>query len=74
MKQIAIFTLLTPLAVLPFTALALATHYGLAGLTTNTGPHGLTEVLFRLYASRPIVVQCDNGQAMAGLKREYAVL
>ena len=62
MKQIALFTLLTPVAVLPLTALALVTRAGLAGLTTNTGPHGFTEVLFA-YAS----CCANNGQVMAGL-------
>ncbi len=34
-----------PLAILPLTAIALVTRTGLAGLATNGGPHGLTEVL-----------------------------
>lgn len=62
MKQVALFTLLTPLTVLPLTALALISRDGLAGLTTNSGPHGLTEVLFA-YAS----CCANNGQVMAGL-------
>jgi K+-transporting ATPase ATPase A chain len=61
-KRIMVFTLITPLAVLPLAAIAVCATSGLAGLTTNTGPHGLSEVLFA-YAS----CCANNGQTMAGL-------
>jgi len=61
-RWIALYTLLTPMTVLALTALAVATGAGRAGLTTNTGPHGFTEILFA-YAS----CMANNGQAMAGL-------
>src|SRR5580658_5398328 len=41
-----LFALLTPKVVLALTALALATNAGRAGLVTNGGPRGFTEVLF----------------------------
>jgi K+-transporting ATPase ATPase A chain len=62
MKIIAIYTLVGPVVVLALTALAVVTKSGLAGLTTNTGPHGFTEILFA-YAS----AFANNGQSMAGL-------
>jgi K+-transporting ATPase ATPase A chain len=62
MKLIALFSLVTPLAVSIPTALAVVTHGGLAGLTTNSGPHGFTEILYA-YTS----CCANNGQAMAGL-------
>jgi len=62
MKIIAIYTLIAPVTVLTLTALAVVTKAGLAGLTTNTGPHGFTEILFA-YAS----TFANNGQSMAGL-------
>jgi len=62
MRWVALYALLTPLAVLVLTALALTTHAGRAGLVTNTGIHGFTEILFA-YAS----CMANNGQAMAGL-------
>ncbi len=61
--QLAVlFTLLTPAVVLILTATALSTPWGRAGLTTNTGAHGFTEVFFA-YAS----AMANNGQSMAGL-------
>lgn len=62
MKLLAIYTLLGPIIVLLFTALAIATAPGLAGLTTNSGAHGLTEIL-NAYASS----MANNGQTFAGL-------
>jgi len=62
MKIIAIYTLVGPVTVLALTALAVVTKPGLAGLTTNSGPHGFTEILFA-YAS----AFANNGQSMAGL-------
>lgn len=61
-KLIALYALLTPLVVLPLTGLALVTDAGRAGLTTNGGPRGFTEILFA-YAS----CVANNGQTMAGL-------
>jgi K+-transporting ATPase ATPase A chain len=62
MKIIALYTLVAPVTMLALTALAVVTTAGLAGLTTNTGPHGFTEILFAY-------VSCfaNNGQTMASL-------
>jgi potassium-transporting ATPase potassium-binding subunit len=62
MKIIAAYTLVGPVTVLALTALALMTEAGRAGLTTNDGAHGFTEILFA-YAS----AFANNGQNMAGL-------
>jgi potassium-transporting ATPase potassium-binding subunit len=61
-KMIMLFALAAPLFVLPLTAIAVSTRVGLSGLTTNSGPHGLTEILFA-YAS----CFANNGQTFAGL-------
>jgi potassium-transporting ATPase potassium-binding subunit len=61
-KMIALYMLAGPLAILPLTAIAVLTKAGLAGLTTNTGPHGFTEILF-VYTSS----FANNGQNFAGL-------
>ncbi len=57
-----LYALLTPAVVLVLTGLALATNAGRAGLVTNSGTRGFTEVLFA-YASS----MANNGQNMAGL-------
>ena len=44
------------------TGIAVATGAGRAGLVTNTGPRGFTEIIFA-YAS----CMANNGQTMAGL-------
>jgi K+-transporting ATPase ATPase A chain len=62
MKIIAVYTLVGPVTVLALTALAVVTKAGCAGLTTNAGAHGFTEILFA-YAS----AFANNGQSMAGL-------
>jgi K+-transporting ATPase ATPase A chain len=62
MKSVMLFNLATPIAVLALTACATVSTAGLAGLSTNNGPHGFTEILFG-YAS----CMANNGQAMAGL-------
>ena len=62
MKLLAIYTLIGPLGVLALTAVAVATGPGLAGLTTNSGPHGLTEILYAYTSSFT-----NNGQTFAGL-------
>ena len=61
-KMIMLFALAGPLLVLPLTAVAVSTRAGLSGLTTNTGAHGFTEILFA-YAS----CFANNGQTFAGL-------
>ena len=61
-KMILLYALPAPLAVLIFTAVAVSTKAGLSGLTTNTGPHGLTAILFA-YAS----CFANNGQAFGSL-------
>ena len=61
-KMIMLYALAAPLFVLPLTAIAISTAAGLAGLTTNTGPHGFTEILFG-YTS----CFANNGQTFAGL-------
>jgi len=62
MKLIALFSLVTPMAILFPTAIAVVSNGGLAGLSTNTGPHGFIEILYA-YSS----CCANNGQAMAGL-------
>jgi K+-transporting ATPase ATPase A chain len=62
MKLVAVYTILAPLTVLPLTALALVTDAGLAGLTTNKGAHGLSEILVAYTTS-----MANNGQNFAGL-------
>jgi K+-transporting ATPase ATPase A chain len=61
-KLIALYTLLTPVVALPLSGWAVATDAGKAALTTNGGPHGLTEICFA-YSS----CMANNGMAMAGL-------
>jgi len=61
-KFITLYMLTCPLAILPLTALAVATKPGLAGLVTNKGPHGFIEI-FYAYAS----CFANNGQSFAGL-------
>jgi K+-transporting ATPase ATPase A chain len=61
-KLVMLYALLTPAVVLALGALALTTKAGLAGLTVNSGPRGLTEVIFA-YAS----CMANNGQTMASL-------
>ncbi len=61
-KLIILYTLAAPLVILSLTALALVTSGGLAGLTTNTGAHGFTEI-FYAYTS----AFANNGQNFAGL-------
>ena len=61
-RFMALYALVTPKVVLFLTAVAVATSAGRAGLITNSGPHGFTEILFA-YAS----CMANNGQAMAGL-------
>jgi K+-transporting ATPase ATPase A chain len=60
-KFITLYALASPLAILPFTALAVATK-ARAALVTNSGPHGFTEI-FYAYTS----CFANNGQNFAGL-------
>jgi K+-transporting ATPase ATPase A chain len=61
-KLLALYALVTPVVVLTLTSWAINTDMGRAGLTTNSGPHAMTEVLFA-YASNV----ANNGLTMAGL-------
>jgi len=61
-KMIMLYALTGPGTILTLTAIAVLTRMGLAGLTTNDGPHGLTEILFAFATSFG-----KNGQAFAGL-------
>lgn len=61
-KFIMLYSLTSPVCILALTAIAAVTSAGLAGLTTNDGPHGLTSILFA-YAS----AFANNGQNFAGL-------
>jgi K+-transporting ATPase A subunit len=61
-KLIMLYTLAAPVALMTFTAIAVVTGWGLAGLTTNGGPHGFTEILYA-YTSGV----ANNGQNFAGL-------
>jgi K+-transporting ATPase ATPase A chain len=62
MKLIGLYAVIAPTTILPLTALALLTEAGLAGLTTNQGAHGLTEILVAYTTS-----MANNGQNFAGL-------
>lgn len=62
MRLIVLYALIMPAIVLPLPALAVRTSAGLAGLTTNSGPHGLTEIWFASTSAF-----ANNGQAFAGL-------
>ena len=62
MKLVALYTIIAPLVILPLAALALVTDAGLAGLTTNKGARGLSEILVAYTTS-----MANNGQNYAGL-------
>ena len=62
MKLVALYAIIAPLTILPLAALALVTDAGLAGLTTNKGAHGLSEILVAYTTS-----MANNGQNFAGL-------
>jgi K+-transporting ATPase ATPase A chain len=62
MKLIALYAIVAPVIVLSLTALALVTDADRAGLTTNRGPHGLSEILVAYTTS-----VANNGQDFAGL-------
>jgi potassium-transporting ATPase potassium-binding subunit len=60
--MIMLYALAAPLVVLTLTAIAVSTHAGLSGLTTNSGPHGFSEIFFA-YTS----CLTNNVQTFAGL-------
>jgi K+-transporting ATPase ATPase A chain len=66
-RLIALYILLTPAVVLLSSAVALSTKAGVAGVTTNPGPWGLTEVVFAFASS-----MANNGQTMASLNADTA--
>ncbi len=61
-KMIVLYAITGPVTILVLTAIAIVTRPGLAGLTTNAGPHGLTTIVFAFASSF-----ANNGQAFAGL-------
>jgi K+-transporting ATPase ATPase A chain len=61
-KLVVLYILVAPLAILVPAAVAVVTEAGLAGLTTNGGAHGFSEIMFA-YASS----MANNGQSFAGL-------
>jgi K+-transporting ATPase ATPase A chain len=61
-KMVLLYTLAAPVVILPLTAIAISTKLGLAGLSTNSGAHGFTEILFGYTSSF-----ANNGQSFAGL-------
>src|SRR5579871_1934273 len=62
LKMIMLYALIAPLGILILTSIAVIAKPGLDGLTTNTGIHGFSEILYA-YAS----CMTNNGQAFAGL-------
>ena len=66
-KMIMLYILAGSISILLCTALAVMTKAGLAGLVTNTGPHGLTEILFAFASAN-----ANNGQSFAGLSANGA--
>jgi K+-transporting ATPase ATPase A chain len=66
-KLVAFYALITPLVVLPLAGWAVSSTAGRAGLVTNDGVRGFTEIVFA-YAS----CMANNGQNMAGLNANSA--
>ena len=60
-KAAMLYVLIFPLVILGFTAWAAVSGWGLAGLN-NSGPHGLTEILYAFTSGTG-----NNGSAFAGL-------
>ena len=67
MKLVGVYLVAVPLAVLVLTALAVTTGGGRAGLTTNGGAHGFTEIFVAYVTSA-----ANNGQSFAGLSTNSA--
>jgi K+-transporting ATPase ATPase A chain len=65
-KRIALYALLTPLIVLPLTAIAISVEAGRSAMTVNVGPRAFSEALFA-YAS----CTANNGQSLAGLDANH---
>ncbi len=61
-KLVSFYAVLAPTVILLLTALAVVSEPGRAGLTTNAGAHGFTEIFFA-YTS----AASSNGQNFAGL-------
>jgi K+-transporting ATPase ATPase A chain len=61
------YALLTPAVVLLLSAVALVTNAGRAGLVTNTGIRGFTEIIYAYTSS-----MANNGQNLAGLNANTA--
>ena len=61
-KMIMLYILAGSISVLLCTALAVMTRAGRAGLVTNSGTHGFTEILFAFASAT-----ANNGQSFAGL-------
>lgn len=61
-KLITLYALAGPVVLTSLTALSVVTAWGLAGLTINGGPHGLTEILYAYGSSFT-----NNGQSFASL-------
>ncbi len=67
MKMASIVILIMPIVVLTFTALAVVTAAGRAGISSaNSGPHGFSEILYA-YSSQAN----NNGSAFAGLSGNH---
>ena len=66
-QLVVLYSLAGPFFILCLTALAVITQPGVAGLTTNEGPHGFTEIIYAYTSSF-----ANNGQAMAGLSSNSA--
>jgi K+-transporting ATPase ATPase A chain len=62
MKLIALYTVTGPVVLLALVGLAVVNASGLAGLTTNDGAHGFSEIMVAYISSLT-----NNGQNFAGL-------
>jgi K+-transporting ATPase ATPase A chain len=62
LKLIALYALIPSLIILPLSGWALSVPAGTAGLTTNTGAHGFTSIVYAFTSSF-----ANNGQNFAGL-------
>jgi K+-transporting ATPase ATPase A chain len=62
MKYAALYFLTLPVLILTASGLSLALRTGTSSLTTNSGPHGLTEIMYAFTS-----MANNNGSAFAGL-------
>lgn len=62
MRLMMLYAIVAPLVILSLTAAAVMSSAGLAGLTTNDGVHGFTEILYAYTTTLG-----NNGQNFAGL-------